>query len=166
MVEEVTLRCMLLDNGPNQPFIVRIRVDESVFDLMEKILKSTENRTREYDAQDILLYKLKEPIPVSPSEDLFRHIQNKGDIQSFAVPVEDISKSLSDVFPHGVADRDRNIHFVVNLPPAREILPPRKRTRTDQDSSGKVEAVSSITPSSSKPSGSGSSPVPQPLQAG
>jgi hypothetical protein len=57
MVEEVTLRCILLDNGPNQPFIVRIRVDESVFDLMEKILKSTENRTREYDAQDILLYK-------------------------------------------------------------------------------------------------------------
>ena len=54
--EEVQLWCIFLDNGPNQPFPVKISLDEMVCDLVEMI-KSLKHWMREYNARDILLYK-------------------------------------------------------------------------------------------------------------
>ncbi|KIK03287.1 hypothetical protein K443DRAFT_64005, partial [Laccaria amethystina LaAM-08-1] len=79
--------CISLDNGPNQPFPVKIGLDEMVCDL-KKIITS-KSCMREYNARDIL-----EPIPMRPTKDLFRRIENKGDIQSFAVEVEETSNTL------------------------------------------------------------------------
>jgi hypothetical protein len=53
--EEVQPWCISLDNGPNQPFPVKIGLDEMVCDL-KKIITS-KSCMREYNARDILLYK-------------------------------------------------------------------------------------------------------------
>jgi hypothetical protein len=55
-----------------------------------------------------------------PTKDLFRRIENKGDIQSFAVEVEETSNTLSDVFQDGVADR--TLHFLVKLQNRQQLL--------------------------------------------
>ena len=54
--EEVQLWCIFLDNGPNQPFPIKIGLDEMVCDLMEMI-KSPKRWMREYNARDSLLFK-------------------------------------------------------------------------------------------------------------
>ena len=51
--EEVQLWCIFLDNGPNQPFPVKISLDKMVCDLVETI----KSWMRECNARDILLYK-------------------------------------------------------------------------------------------------------------
>jgi len=57
MVEEKRFWCILFDDGPNEPFPVKIALDQLVFDLKEMI-KSSLDRMRQYDPQDIPLYKV------------------------------------------------------------------------------------------------------------
>ena len=56
MVEVKWFWCIPLDGGPNDVFAVNIGLDQSVFDL-KVMIKASLNRMRQYDAQDIPLYK-------------------------------------------------------------------------------------------------------------
>jgi hypothetical protein len=49
--------CLLFDNGPNEPFHVKIRLDELILDLLMNI-KSTDSDLGKYDAHKLLLYKV------------------------------------------------------------------------------------------------------------
>jgi hypothetical protein len=57
MVEVKWFWCIPLDGGPNGVFAVNIGLDQSVFDL-KVMIKASLNRMRQYDAQDIPLYKV------------------------------------------------------------------------------------------------------------
>jgi hypothetical protein len=52
----VEVYCIICDDGPNEPFSVNIGLEQRVFDL--KMIISELNRLRQYDAQDIPLYKV------------------------------------------------------------------------------------------------------------
>ncbi|KIK03233.1 hypothetical protein K443DRAFT_5495 [Laccaria amethystina LaAM-08-1] len=126
--------CLLFDNGPNEPFHVKIRLDELILDLLMNI-KSTDSDLGKYDAHKLLLYKVTQPILTGPTDTLFQRVQNMGDMQAFTIKVDDKSRTLSDLFPDGVADGV--LHFLVKLPlttqaPGEFHLshePPSKRAR-------------------------------------
>ena len=57
MVEVNRFWCLLLDNDVIEPFSVDIDLDRMVLELKE-VIRSSTNRMRQYDAEDIALYKV------------------------------------------------------------------------------------------------------------
>ena len=57
MVEVNRLWCLLLDDDAIEPFFVDIDLDQMVLELKEAI-RSSKNCMRQYDAEDIALYKV------------------------------------------------------------------------------------------------------------
>ena len=57
MVEVNRFWCLLLDDDAIEPFFVDIDLDQMVLELKEAI-RSSKNRMRQYDAEDIALYKV------------------------------------------------------------------------------------------------------------
>lgn len=131
MVKSKRFWCIPLDGGSNEVFAVDIGLDQPVFDL-KVMIKASLNRMRQYDAQDIPLYKLNEPVLVAPAATLLQRIKAQGEIEDIAVKMKEPSESLGDVFPGGVADR--RLHILVKFPmrtqaPEDEPGPPFKRAR-------------------------------------
>ena len=57
MVEVNRFWCLLLDDDVIEPFFVDIDLDQMVLELKEAI-RFSKNRMRQYDAEDITLYKV------------------------------------------------------------------------------------------------------------
>jgi len=55
MVKDKRFWIILFDNGPDEPFCVNIGLKQLVFDL-KKMIRSSLNPMRQYNAQDISLY--------------------------------------------------------------------------------------------------------------
>ena len=58
MVKAKRFWCLLLDNGPIQPFFVKNRLDDVILDLLMNIKTNASNTIGKYDAHAILLYKV------------------------------------------------------------------------------------------------------------
>ena len=57
MVEVNRFWCLILDDDATEPFFVDIDLDQMVLELKEAI-RSSKNRMRQYDPEDIALYKV------------------------------------------------------------------------------------------------------------
>ncbi|EDR09962.1 uncharacterized protein LACBIDRAFT_293780 [Laccaria bicolor S238N-H82] len=130
MVKSKRFWCIPLDGGSNEVFAVDIGLDQPVFDL-KVMIKASLNRMRQYDAQDIPLYKLNEPVLVAPAATLLQRIKAQGEIEDIAVKMKEPSESLGDVFPGGASFICVTVYMSIDIhfAPEDEPGPPFKRAR-------------------------------------
>lgn len=126
----MTKLCVLFLNDTHTLFHVTIQNYATVHDLKEAIKTNKCCTGKHYNAADLLLYKLNESLPIAPTSDLARSIANKGDIERFAVLLEEPThRLLGGVFP-GEVD-DMRLHLLVKLPLEEDDEPPAKRARLE-----------------------------------
>lgn len=116
---ETSIICILfvLLDDETMFFQIKANPDSSVFDLKHLILKERSKALSNFDASELLLYQLNDPVPLLPLETLAIRIKDKGDISTFGTLLKDGRTSLPSIFPKYPTYPDlSSLHFFVKRP--------------------------------------------------